>query len=286
MITDRTQRNVYRRNELATKGWANMSASERKEWLGDPLDEIGVNLMPYGPYYSGAVTLKYTSREITAIANYAGTYLYAVSIVGEASKYANKVFTLSTDYVTADNGGSPQLAVYWHDDSGYEYAGASLSGNGTVTFDTTNFPNTQNRQYLAVYVYVTTHETVAANTTVKFGGVMLENGATRHPYVPYTEVVPTLATKGAYNYSDLNRVERAVAEISEIANLGLVTKTNWAMWDVPTVYDMNRYVENIRVIRTRYNINIDVPTSMNNLTYETANNIEKIILAAYEMIAS
>jgi hypothetical protein len=89
-----------------------------------------------------------------------------------------------------------------------------------------------------------------------------------------------MATKGAYNYSDLNRVERAVAEISEIANLGLVTKTNWAMWDVPTVSDMSRYIENIRVIRTHYNINIDIPTTMNNLTYETANNIEKILLAA------
>lgn len=285
LITDRTQRNVYRRGELAAKGWRNMSAAERKEWLGDPLDTEEVNLMPCGPYYSGVVNLKYRNKEIVATASSAGIYLYAVSIIGEASNYANKVFTLSADYMTASGGGSPQLSVYWHDDAGYEYAGASLAGAGSVTFDTTNFPNSGNRGYLAMYVYVTTHETVAANTTVRFGGVMLENGNTRHPYVPYTEVIPTLATKGAYNYSDLNRVERAVAEISDIENLGLVTKTNWAMWDVPTKADMNRYLGNIAVLRTLFSSDIELPDTMENLTYETANNIERIILAAYERIA-
>lgn len=286
LITDRTQRNVYRRGELAAKGWGNMSVTERKEWLGDPLDATEVNLMPCGPFYSGVVDLKYRNKEIIATANSAGTYLYAVSIIGEASKYANKVFTLSADYMTASGVASPQLSVYWHDDSGYEYAGASLSGAGSVTFDTTNFPNSGNRGYLAMYVYVTTHEAVEANASVRFGGVMLENGDTRHPYVPYVEVLPTLATKGAYNYSDLNRVERAVSEISDIEGLRLSTKTDWAMWDVPTKADMNRYLSNIRTLKTLYGSDIEIPDTMENLTYETANNIERIILAAYEAITS
>lgn len=286
LITDRTQRNVYRRGELAAKGWGNMSVTECKEWLGDPLDATEVNLMPCGPFYSGVVDLKYRNKEIIATANSAGTYLYAVSIIGEASKYANKVFTLSADYMTASGVASPQLSVYWHDDSGYEYAGASLSGAGSITFDTTNFPNGSKRGYLAMYVYVTTHEAVVANTSVRFGGVMLENGDTRHPYVPYVEVLPTLATKGAYNYSDLNRVERAVSEISDIEGLGLTTKTDWAMWDVPTKADMNRYLGNIGVLKTLYRVDIEIPDSMENLTYETANNIERIILAAYEAITS
>lgn len=33
LITDRTIRDVTRRNALAQKGWANMSSSERTEWL-------------------------------------------------------------------------------------------------------------------------------------------------------------------------------------------------------------------------------------------------------------
>ena len=124
-------------------------------------------------------------------------------------------------------GGAPQLAVYWHDDNGYDYAGASLMSAGSVTFDTAEWQNVNNREYLAVYVYVTTSESVESGAYARYLGVMLENGNTRHGYVPYTEILATQATKGAYNYSDLNRVERAVAEISDLGGLGLVTKTNW-----------------------------------------------------------
>ena len=151
-----------------------------------------------------------------------------------------------------------------------------------MTVDLSLWPNTAGRAYLALYVYVTTSETVTAGTTTRFVGVMFENGSVRHEYAPYTEILPTLATKGAYNYSDLNRVERAVSEISDLAGMGLVTQTDWGMWDIPTASDMTRYLNNIKAIKTRYNINIALPDSMNQLTYETANNIEKILLAAYQ----
>ena len=283
LITDRTQRNVYYRKQLATKGWAGMTLSERAEWLGDPRATEGANLFATGPFYSSTVELKYRSGEILATTNAAGIYLYAISIIGESALFENRKFTFSVDSITASGNGTPQLAVYWHDDFGFEYAGASLSTAGTITFDTTDWPNTNSRQYLAVYVYVTTHENVTAGAFARFGGVMFESGATRHPYVPYTEIMPTLATKGAYNYSDLNRVERAVAEISDLAGLGLTTKTDWNMWDIPSLSEMNRYLGNIAIIRALLTDNsVPVaPTSMNNLTYSVANNIELILSAAY-----
>lgn len=280
LITDRTLRNVARRNELAAKGWAGMTTEERAEWTGDPLAANGVNLLPCGPYYSSAVELKYRNAEIVATATGAGIYLYAISIIGDAANYANKKFTLSVDDIVSENG-NPQLALYWHDDNGFEYAGASLVGAGSVTFDTTDFPNTAGRGYLALYVYVTAAVEVPSGTTARFVGVMFENGTTRHEYTPYTEILPTLATKGAYNYSDLNRVERAVEEISERLGLGLTTNTYWAMWDIPTESDMARYINNVRKIATAIGSTIVLPDSMNKLTYETANNIEKILLEAY-----
>lgn len=287
LITDRSQRNVYRRKELSDKGWAGMTAAERAEWLGNPLDTEGANLFACGPFYSSAVHLNYRSTDIVATATAPGTYLYAISIIGKASDYENKVFTLSADLITAlsPSTGTPQLAVYWHDDNGYEYAGASLLSAGSVTFDTTEWPNANKRAYLAVYVYVTTYEEVASGATAYFGHVMLESGSVRHEYVPYTEIVPTLATKGAYNYSDLNRVERAVAEISGRFNLGLVTKTDWTAWDKPTEADMSRYLGNIVSLRSRLangERDFPLPSSMNNLTYEYANNIELILKAVSE----
>ena len=153
--------------------------------------------------------------------------------------------------------------------------------------DAVEWPNTNNREYLAIYVYVTTHETVSIGDYARFGRVMLENGRERHEYVPFTEILPTLATKGAYNYSDLNRVERAVAEISDRAGLNLVTKTDWGMWDIPKESDMNRYLGNIGAIRQLISIDEDVPntpTTMNNFTYNEANNIEVILGIAHRTL--
>ena len=287
LITDRTQRNVYYRKELSNKGWARMTTEERVAWRGNPLEADGVNLFACGPYYSSAVELKYRSEEILATATADGIYLYAISIIGEASQFVDKTFTLSVDAITASGGATPQIALYWHDDNGFEYAGADLSVAGSVTFNTSVYPNTNNRQYLAAYVYVTTHVTVTSGATALFKGVMLENGGTRHEYVPYTDILPTEATKGAYNYSDLNRVERAVAEISDILGLGLTTKTDWGMWDIPTASDMERYLNNVAVLRERVVVSASVPalpTSMNNLTYTDANNIELVLNAVYERV--
>lgn len=285
LITDRSQRNVYRRKELSDKGWAGMTAAERAEWLGNPLDTVGANLFACGPFYSSSVHLSYRSEGIVATAMAPGTYLYAISIIGKASDYENKVFTLSADSIAAYPSNAPQLAVYWHDDNGYEYAGASLLSGGSVTFNTAEWPNVNKRAYLAVYVYVTTYEEVAAGAVAHFRHVMLESGSVRHEYVPYTEIIPTLSTKGAYNHSDLNRVERAVAEISGQYNLGLVTKTDWTAWDKPTEADMSRYLGNIVSLRSRLangERDFPLPSSMSNLTYEYANNIELILNAVSE----
>lgn len=287
LITDRTQRNVYRRKELSTKGWAGMTTEEKAEWLGDPFAAVGANLFKSGEYYGSTVALKYWSEEIVATALIGGTYLYAVSIIGKASDFENQVLTLSAETITPSSAGTPKIEIYWHDNNGIEWAGGTLLSAGSATFNTADHPNIGGREYLAAYVYVTAHTSVTANETATFGRVMLEKGSVSHLYTPYTEILPTLATKGAYNYSDLNRVERAVAEISDRKGLGLTTKMNWAMWDIPTEGEMSRYLRNISAIRQNLPGNESIPSApitMNNFTYVQANNIELILSAAYESL--
>lgn len=289
LITDRAQRNVYYRKELSNKGISGMTRAEKADWLGNPLDAVGANLFACGPAYSEAVSLKYRSEDILATAMVNGIWLYSISIIGEASNFANKVFTLSANAIIASDGGSPKITLYWHDGNGFEYAGAELVSAGSVTFDTALFPNTNNRQYLAAYVYVTTDNAVEVGETAIFRGVMLENGSARHEYVPYTEILSTGATKGAYNYSDLNRVERAVAELSDMLGFELITKTDWGMRDIPTASEMERYLNNVAVLREQVADDANVPklpTSMNNLTYTDANNIESVLNAVYERLTS
>lgn len=93
------------------------------------------------------------------------------------------------------------------------------------------------------------------------------------------------AAKGAYNYTDLNRVESAVAEISRLFDLGLTTKTDWGLWDIPLKTDMERYLGNVVAIRDACPGDVTFPTlpdSMSRLTYEGANNIERVLEIAYE----
>lgn len=283
LITDRTQRNVYRRKELSAKGWAGMTTEERAEWLGNPFDATGANLFATGVSYPYGVELKYYNKEIIATAVWEGTWLFAISIIGKASDYENKIFTLSAEGFVSP----AKIDLFWHDGNGHEYAGGTLLTAGSTIVDTIAFPNVNNREYLAAYIYLSQDTPIAAGTIVHFGKVMLENGVEKHEYMPYTEILPTLATKGAYNYSDFNRVERAVAEISDRAGFGLVTKTNWTMWDIPTEAEMTRYLGNVATIRQQLANRATVPeapTTMNNFTYEKANNIELILSAAYESL--
>lgn len=129
------------------------------------------------------------------------------------------------------------------------------------------------------------------------------------------------AIRGAYNYTDLNRVETAVAylasalvqadtDIRQYASdrnvawdsnfavpydpsdfSSITTKTNWDADDVPSATQMNRYLSNISLLRyaiPEYNYSSRPPDSMNNLDYNGANDIEKILVdvdgARIEMI--
>lgn len=97
------------------------------------------------------------------------------------------------------------------------------------------------------------------------------------------------AAKGAYNYTDLNRVETAVGELAEMLGLSLVTKIDWTLWDIPTTSDMDRYLSNIVAIRDSCPGEAEfpiLPSSMNSLTYESANNIEKVLMQVYQNVIS
>jgi hypothetical protein len=242
-----------------------------------------VNLLPYAPYYSSVVELKHTNDAINATATEAGSYLYAVLIVGPAADYENRAMTLSVDYIGTTDGGNPQIALYWHDGNGFEHTGAFMNEAGSITFNTGE--NSGGREYLAMYIYVTTDSAVEAGADARFRGVMLEFGSERHEYVPHMEILPTDTTKGAYNYSDLNRVERAAAELSDLYGLSLETKTDWTGRDAPQKTDMVRYITNVKKIRHASmdpNSMAPAPDSMAGLNHNDANNIEKIMLAAHE----
>lgn len=109
------------------------------------------------------------------------------------------------------------------------------------------------------------------------------------------EDVQNKTPKGNYGQEDLNRVEQAMEMLYGIANkLGITPpgtiKTDWYFPQVfseeewPTKTQMQRYLGNITYLCKAVRSADMLPATMENLTYEDANNIEKALLLAYPRI--
>lgn len=88
--------------------------------------------------------------------------------------------------------------------------------------------------------------------------------------------------KGAYNYTDLNRIEEWCEQIAtELTNAGyslsITTKTDWDMDDFPTQAELERIRSNIAVLKSKFFATTNVPSNLNNMTYTKANDLEKVL---------
>lgn len=86
--------------------------------------------------------------------------------------------------------------------------------------------------------------------------------------------------KGAYNYTDFNRVEAAVKELAAILGVTVTTVTTWNAKSIPKAADIQRYLWNINKLRTVCSAlatTPQTPESLHRLTYVTANEIEQIL---------
>lgn len=107
-------------------------------------------------------------------------------------------------------------------------------------------------------------------------------------------------SKGSYNASDLNRVGEACAYLYElITTMGYAVpgytplKTDWYeeaddtppdSGNRPDAAKMTAYITTIEALKSVWNAAQAIPESMNRLTYEGANNIEKLLLEVDDLI--
>ena len=115
--------------------------------------------------------------------------------------------------------------------------------------------------------------------------------------------------RGAYNATDLNRVGQAVSYLAnrftdlpgeleayreekgvaddelyhvpyDPSTVVVSPKQNWTVTDIPTNSQVQTYLNNLLVLRRQLVLPADapmVPTSLNNLTFDTANQIEYLL---------
>ena len=99
--------------------------------------------------------------------------------------------------------------------------------------------------------------------------------------------------KGAYNYTDMNRVESAVEYVaSRLSEAGYVVipvvKKNWAVTDKPTLDDLKRYMKNVSDIRaalTTFETTPEAPTTEKKLSFQAANALEQILIDVDDLIS-
>lgn len=102
--------------------------------------------------------------------------------------------------------------------------------------------------------------------------------------------------KGAYKPTDLNRVGNALNYLLErlstasyLAADTFAAKTDWVASDVPTASDLAaylRYVSTIREAMAQYADTPPTPTYSGGLSYEEANDIEKILVDVDTLISN
>jgi hypothetical protein len=88
--------------------------------------------------------------------------------------------------------------------------------------------------------------------------------------------------KGFLNYTDLNRIEANILELSQIFNLNLRCKS-WEMIDIPVTLELQRICFNVRKIREKNYIYKETPEtpSLPLNHYQKINDIEKILYDVY-----
>lgn len=102
--------------------------------------------------------------------------------------------------------------------------------------------------------------------------------------------------KGAYNYTDFNRVGVALNYVRDrLIETGYLSagvfeaKVNWSVSDIVTETDLRGYLRDVSTIRealARYDTTPAVPEYSGSLNYIEANNIEKILLDVDALITN
>lgn len=100
--------------------------------------------------------------------------------------------------------------------------------------------------------------------------------------------------KGAYNYTDLNRVGTALnyvrdrlAEAGRVAADVFTAREDWTREEIPTIPEMEEYFGYVALVRgalAQLPTTPPAPTDPNTLDYNAANAIEQILIDVDELI--
>ena len=255
-----------------------MTAEERDEWNG----VVGQNLFnAEDPNEIGTETTFENDTVIieNIFSSVSRSSVEFLILKDDLSKYVdqNNRLTIGVDRIVCPDGSRALIQFGYLRFGGliFEEYSPTIYENGYATF-TVNM-NTENA--LRIYFYdFNIYEKIYVH------GLRINRGNRIYPYVPFGEPGANDVVRGAYNFTDFNRVEQSVAYLSDAFGLSLVTKTDWTADDIPNVNDFeNRYLYNVNKVCEKAGIN-GVTTTYAGFDYRAANEIEKALKSAEETL--
>lgn len=89
--------------------------------------------------------------------------------------------------------------------------------------------------------------------------------------------------KGSYNYTDYNRVGKAVKELADHLtengySVSVTAKSDWTEADNLTAADRAAYLADLNALKDIFFGTTPLPSEWSNITFEDANNAEKLLL--------
>lgn len=255
-----------------------MTDAERDEWNG----VIGQNLFDAESLLSASLNTETSFENNTIIVSITNNPLYDNNVqftIDDISQYVDKnnQLTIGVDRIRVPDGSRALIQLGYLRLAGFvfeEYS-PTIYENGYATYTV----NTSARNALRIYFY-----SFREGQQFYVHGLRINRGSRIYPYVPLGEPGANDVVRGAYNYTDFNRVESAVSYLSAALGLSLVTKTNWTANDIPNVNDFeNRYLYNVNKICEKVGIN-GVAATFDGFDYKAANAIEKALKSAEETL--
>lgn len=260
-----------------------MTAEERDEWNG----VVGQNLFDQTVFGSGGDKISVSTSDdkitITALVDISTSVRSGIECDPfDFNLYidGNNRLTIGVDTITAPAGSVCDISLsrykYNWTDLVSVYYSPSLQSGGYVTY---TIDKSKGGHKLSIFV-----GGLSAGQSVVIRGFRINRGTRIYPYVRFGAQGANDVVRGAYNFTDFNRVEQSVAYLSNALGLSLVTKTDWTANDIPNVNDFeNRYLYNVNKVCEKAGIN-GVTTTYAGFDYKAANEIEKALKSAEETL--
>lgn len=315
LITNRTSADVSRAKDLNKKGFAAMTEAEKAEYLvglkgaynatdinrvGEACEYVANRLHQYGYAVDVQKIPHYGDSRYATITNLVQNGSFessdgwstwsASAIIDYATPFGSKALRLTGDELAQR---SVQRPIVGHTYYGREYIktdGEVTIGDGRFEVhggdgDGLNWVYGWNRGNFPTWTIQSNTYTIEVVNAQDYVLRTFKVGGSGTAYIDGIMLVDLTESFGAGNEPSKDWCDENIPFILSSGQVLRPVRYEWVMSDIPTPNEMSVYIANIQHLRDVFTlIAPQAPDDADQMTYEEANNIEKILIAVDELL--